>query len=99
MGCLSLKLKFDRGLDARRLRPVSGAMLRECSVESTASRMAFKIEIKPQRDTTGKVVHAVVVTIDGHETILSFESKEDAGLFAQRERARLLENGENAWRP
>ena len=36
--------------------------------------MAFSIEVKPQGETTGKVVHTVIVTIDDHETVLTFES-------------------------
>jgi hypothetical protein len=41
--------------------------------------MAFSIEVKPQEDAIGAIVHTVIVTIDDHETILTFESKEDAG--------------------
>jgi hypothetical protein len=89
--------QFDFGGRWQGLTPVARAPCPVlCFVESTASRMAFKIEIKPQRDTTGKVVHTVVVTIDDHETVLTFESQQDAELFAQREGARLLENGKNA---
>jgi hypothetical protein len=51
--------------------------------------MAFSIEVKPQGETAGKVVHTVIVTIDDPETALTFESKEDAERFAQAERARL----------
>jgi hypothetical protein len=40
----------------------------------------------------GVIIHTVVVTIDDHETVLSFESKEQAEAFAQVERARLSEN-------
>ena len=38
----------------------------------------------------------VTVTIDGHETILTFVSKDDAEKFAQGEHARLLANEKNA---
>ena len=55
--------------------------------------MAFRIEVKPQGETTGKVVHAVIVTIDDHETVLTFVSKEDAERFLQTERARLTDEG------
>jgi hypothetical protein len=58
--------------------------------------MSFSIEIAPRKDATGAIVHAVIVTIDDHETVLTFESKEDAQRFAQVERARLMENGKNA---
>jgi hypothetical protein len=35
--------------------------------------MSFKTEITPRNDTTtGATVYAVVVTIDDHETVLSF---------------------------
>jgi hypothetical protein len=50
--------------------------------------MAFNIEIAPRNDPTGATVCAVVVTIDDHETALSFESKEAAESFAETERAR-----------
>jgi hypothetical protein len=43
-------------------------------------------------NAAGKAVHSVVVTIDNHETILRFDSKEDAERFAQAERARLAED-------
>jgi hypothetical protein len=58
--------------------------------------MSFSIEIAPRKDATGAIVHALIVTIDDHETVLTFESKEDAQRFAQVERARLMENGKNA---
>jgi hypothetical protein len=48
--------------------------------------MSFSIEIAPRKDATGAIVHAVIVTIDDHETVLTFESKEDAERFAQVER-------------
>jgi hypothetical protein len=53
--------------------------------------MSFGLQITPQKDaTTGATVHAVIVTIDGHETVLTFQSEEDAEAFAQTERARLM---------
>src|SRR5580692_3367106 len=51
--------------------------------------MAFKIEITPRNDPSGATAYAVIVTIDDHETVLSFESKEAAESFAETERARL----------
>jgi hypothetical protein len=51
--------------------------------------MAFNIEIAPRNDPAGATVYAVVVTIDDHETVLSFESKEAAESFTETERARL----------
>jgi hypothetical protein len=57
--------------------------------------MSFSIEISPRKDdTTGATVHAVIVTIDDHETVLTFQSKEDAERFAETERARLTQNDE-----
>jgi hypothetical protein len=51
----------------------------------------FKIEIAPQNDATiGATAFAVVVTIDDHETVLSFESRQAAERFAETERARLV---------
>ena len=35
--------------------------------------MAFKIEITPRNDPSGATAYAVIVTIDDHETVLSFE--------------------------
>ena len=62
--------------------------------------MPFNIEITPEKDATGAIAHTVSVTIDDHETVLTFfESKEDAEQFAQVERARLMglmEGGKNA---
>ena len=52
--------------------------------------MAFDIEIAPRNDPTGATVYAVIVTIDDHETVLSFESRGAAGRFAETERARLM---------
>jgi hypothetical protein len=41
--------------------------------------MSFSIELMPRKDETGgEIVHAVVVTIDDHETVLTFESKAEA---------------------
>ena len=37
----------------------------------------------------GRTVYAVIVAIDDHETVLSFESREAAESFAETERARL----------
>ena len=51
--------------------------------------MSFKIEITPRNDPTGATVYAVVVIIDDHETVLSFESIEAAERFAETERTRL----------
>ncbi len=58
--------------------------------------MSFSVEIKPRKDTNGAAVHAVIVTIDGHETVLTFVSKDDAESFAQTEHARLREDEKNA---
>jgi hypothetical protein len=58
--------------------------------------MPFSVEVTPRDDTRGVAVHAVVVTIDGHETVLTFVSKEDAEGFAQVERARLIEDEKKA---
>ena len=58
--------------------------------------MAFNIEIRPQKNTTGATVYAVVVTIDDHETVLSFEFRETAERFAETERARLLADEQKA---
>jgi hypothetical protein len=57
--------------------------------------MSFSIKITPQKDATGAMVHTVVVTIDDHETVLTFHSKEDAERFAETERARLMTNGKS----
>jgi hypothetical protein len=57
--------------------------------------MSFKIEITPRNDPTGVTAYAVVVTIDDHETVLSFESKEAAERFAETERARLIADEQN----
>jgi hypothetical protein len=62
--------------------------------------MPFSIDITPGKDANGEIAHTVTVTIDDHETVLTFfESKEDAEQFAQVERARLVglvESGKNA---
>ena len=58
--------------------------------------MSFNIEITPRNDLTGATVYAVVVTIDDHETVLSFESKEVAEAFAETERARLRADEQKA---
>jgi hypothetical protein len=58
--------------------------------------VSFSVEVTPRKDTNGAAVHAVIVTIDGHETVLTFVSKDDAEGFAQVERARLIENEKNA---
>ncbi len=61
--------------------------------------MAFKIEIAPRNDATGATVYAVAVTIDDHETVVSFESEEVAERFAETERARLTAQEQQARRP
>ena len=58
--------------------------------------MSFSVEISPRKDTKGAIVHVVTVTINGHETILTFVSKDDAEKFAQEEHARLMANEKNA---
>jgi hypothetical protein len=58
--------------------------------------MSFSVEIMPRKDAKGAIVHAVTVTIDGHETILTFVSKDDAEKFAQVEYTRLIANDKNA---
>ena len=57
--------------------------------------MSFSVEITPRKDTREAIVHAVTVSIDGHETILTFASKGDAEKFAQGEHARLMANEKN----
>ena len=42
-------------------------------------------------DATSAITYTVIVTIDDHETVFTFESKEQAEAFAQVERARLTE--------
>jgi hypothetical protein len=58
--------------------------------------MSFKIEITPRNDPAKATAYSVVVTIDDHETVVSFESKEYAERFAETERARLVEDEQNA---
>ena len=58
--------------------------------------MSFSVEITPRKDTKGAIAHAVTVTIDRHETILTFVSKDDAEKFAQVEHARLMASDKNA---
>ena len=58
--------------------------------------MAFNIEITPRIDPTGATVYAVTVTIDDHETVVSFESKEVAERFAETERARITAQEQQA---
>ena len=54
--------------------------------------MAFSVEMIPGKDSKGASVHAVIVTIDGHQTVMTFVSKDDAESFVQLERARLMQN-------
>ena len=58
--------------------------------------MSFSIKITPRKNATGAIAHAVIVTIDDHETVLTFESKEEAEAFAQTERDRLTEEEKKA---
>ena len=58
--------------------------------------MAFNIEMTPRNDATGATVYAVTVTIDDHETVVSFESKEFAKRFVETERARLTAQEQQA---
>jgi hypothetical protein len=58
--------------------------------------MSFRVEIASRKDTKGAIVHAVIVIIDGHETVLTFQSRDDAESFAHTEHARLMENEKNA---
>jgi hypothetical protein len=58
--------------------------------------MSFNIEITPRNDPSGATAYAVIVTIDDHETVLSFESKEAAERFAATERARLTTDEQKA---
>jgi hypothetical protein len=58
--------------------------------------MSFNIEITPRNGAAGATVYAVIVTIDDHETVLSFESKEAAESFAETERARLTADEQKA---
>jgi hypothetical protein len=58
--------------------------------------MAFKIDIAPGNDPSGATAYAVVVTIDDHETVVSFEPIEAAERFAETERARLTTDEQKA---
>ena len=58
--------------------------------------MSFSIEITPRSDPTGATAYAVTVTIDDHETVVSFESREAAESFAETERARLKDDDQKA---
>ena len=58
--------------------------------------MSFHIEITPRNDPTGATAYAVTVTIDDHETVLSFEFREAAESFAETERARLTDDEQKA---
>jgi hypothetical protein len=58
--------------------------------------MPFTIEVTSRNDTSGIGDHSVIVTIDGHETVLTFASKDNADDFAQVERARLIEDEKKA---
>ena len=71
-------------------------MFMGCLAKSTGERMSFCIKITPRKDATGAIAHAVIVTIDDHKTVLTFESKEDAEAFAHVELARLVESGKHA---
>jgi hypothetical protein len=53
--------------------------------------MSFSVEVAPQQDSSRTVGYVVIVTIDSHETVLTFLSKDHAEGFAQVERARLAE--------
>jgi hypothetical protein len=57
--------------------------------------MSFSVEIIPRKDANGAAVHAVIETIDGHQTVLTFASKGDAESFARIEHARLVEKEKN----
>jgi hypothetical protein len=52
--------------------------------------------VTPREGATGAIAHAVIVTIDDHKTVLTFESKEDAERFAHAELARLMESEKHA---
>ena len=58
--------------------------------------MAFKIEITPRNDPSGATAYAVVVAIDDHETVVSFESRDAAERFAETERAKLTSDEQQA---
>jgi hypothetical protein len=76
---------------------VAGTLSSPVSSGSGSGRTSFSIEIKPREDpTTGATVPAVIVTIDGHETVVTFQSEEDAEAFAQIEHARLRAEAKKA---
>ena len=50
----------------------------------------------PVTFSVSATAYAVVVTIDDHETVVSFESKEAAESFAEVERARLTDAEQKA---
>jgi hypothetical protein len=58
--------------------------------------MSFNIKIMPRNDPSGATAYAVIVTIDDHETVLSFESREAAESFAETERASLTADAQKA---
>ena len=58
--------------------------------------MSFKIEITPRNDPSGATAYSVIVIIDDHETVVSFESREAAESFAATERARLVADAQTA---
>jgi hypothetical protein len=58
--------------------------------------MSFSVEVTTRQDSSGTTGHAVIVIIDGHETVLTFLSRDHAEGFAQVERARLIEDEKNA---
>ena len=61
--------------------------------------MAFNVEITPRTGAMGATVYAVVVTIDDHETVVSFQSREAAESFAETERARLVDDAQRRAAP
>jgi Protein of unknown function (DUF2934) len=58
--------------------------------------MSFSVEMEPRKNARGGTVQAVIVNIDGHESVLTFASKDDAESFAKVEGARLVENDKKA---
>jgi hypothetical protein len=70
--------------------PPDSAATADKVADTAPSAASFNIEITPRKDaTTGATVRAVIVTIDDHETVLTFQSQQDAESFAQTERVRL----------
>ena len=67
--------------------------------ESAGHEMAFNIEITPQNDATGATVYAEVVTVDDHETVVSFQSREAAESFAETERVRPVDDAKRRAAP